>query len=65
MRKFDNEEVPRPAELELAGGGPAVRPPAVVPASGRSAQRDQLRDLVKFAISQGYYERWNKPPTLV
>ena len=64
MRKFDNEEVPRPAELELTGGGPAGRPVAA-PASGRLAQGDQLRALVKFAISQGYYERWNKPPTLV
>ena len=65
MRKFDNEEVPRPAELELAGGGSAVRPAAAVPASGGLAQHDQLRALVKFAISQGYYERWNKPPTAV
>jgi hypothetical protein len=64
MRKFDNEEVPRPTALESAGGGPAVRP-AAAPAGGRLAERDQLRALVKFAISQGYYERWNKPPTLV
>ena len=66
MRKFDNEEVLRPAALESAGGGPVLRLVAAAPpAARRLAQGDQLRGLVKFAISQGYYERWNNLPTPV
>jgi len=61
MGKFDKEEVLQPAAPESADGGPVLRP-AAAPPTGGLPPRDQLRALVKFAISQGYYERWNKLP---
>jgi hypothetical protein len=58
MRKFEKEGAPTPAR-ESAASGPVLR--LASPATGKLPQREQLRALVKFAISQGYYERWNKP----
>jgi len=51
MGKFDKEELVRLTALES-------------PASAGLAPADPLRALVKFAISQGYYERWNKSADL-
>jgi hypothetical protein len=62
MGKFDKEDVLQPAAPEAAAGGRVLRLVAAPPAGGGLPQRDQLRALVKFAISQGYYERWNKLP---
>jgi hypothetical protein len=59
MGKFEKEEVSTPPAHESAGSGPVLR--LALPASGKLPQGEQLRALVRFAISQGYYERWNKP----
>lgn len=43
----------RKFDIEEANGGPA--------GYARLPQRDELRELVRFAMRQGYYDEWNKP----
>jgi hypothetical protein len=61
MKKFELEELLRLTALESAGGAPVLRLVAT-PAAAQAPAGDRLRSLVKFAMSQGYYELWNKPP---
>jgi hypothetical protein len=62
MKKLELEALLRLTALEAAGGAPALRLVPRPAATQVPTPGDRLRSLVKFAMSQGYYELWNKPP---
>jgi hypothetical protein len=62
MKKFELQELRRLTALESAGGAPVLRLVAGSTALQAPTSGDPLRSLVKFAMRQGYYELWNKPP---
>jgi hypothetical protein len=61
MTKFHIGEAWRLPTLDSAASSDgSTQSAGGIPAYSRLPRSDQLRALVRFAISQGYYDLWNK-----